>query len=191
MEFRDFTTQGYTALQWAMDFLSRHAPEQYDHLQRTVAEVVFAPAICGEGTWGCVRADHPWTVYLAQAPERIASIELLLTLAHEGFHIRIGPHGEYQMFPHRCSDGACSNSLERDRDPVYGLEKILRPKLEAALRAEGLQPHLAAPVPRPVLPSQRSGWRTLLEIAAATTLVIGTGMVVAAAAERIADELGA
>ncbi len=80
------------------------------------------------------------------------------------------------MFPHRCSDGACSNPLERDRDPIYGLEKILRPKLEAALYAEGLQAHLPAPVPRPAPRQPRSGWWEVLEAVAVTTLVVGVGV---------------
>ncbi len=120
----------------------------------------------------------------AQPPETMPSIELLLTLAHEGFHIRVGPRGEYQVFPHRCSDGACSNPYERDRDPVYGLEKILRPKLEAALYAEGLQPTLPAPVPPSPSRRPRMGWGKVLEAAVAVTLVVGAAVVIGKVAEE-------
>lgn len=176
MQAHNFTPQGLAALEWALAFLARHAPEQRDHLQRVATRISFDPAMCGERAWGCVRGDRPWTIFLAQPPETMPSIELLLTLAHEGFHMRVGPRGEYQVFPHRCSDGACSNPLERDRDPIYGLEKILRPKLEAALYAEGLQAHLPAPVPRPAPRQPRSGWWEVLEAVAVTTLVVGVGV---------------
>ncbi len=73
MQAHNFTPQGLAALEWALTFLARHAPEQRDHLQRVVTVISFNPAMCGERAWGCVRGDRPWTIFLAQPTSRITS----------------------------------------------------------------------------------------------------------------------
>lgn len=172
------TDAGRASLDWARRFMERHEPEQHAHLARVAHRIIVDPALCGAGAWGCVRSDHPWTIILGRPPESMPCIELLLTLAHEGFHIRPGPQGQFWIFPHRCSDSACSNPYERAVDPVYGIERVLRPRIEAALRAEGLDPLKPPPLPAALRRTPRSPWRIALEAAALTAGVVLVATVV-------------
>lgn len=147
------------ALRLALDFLARHLSWVHAHLARVTDRIVVSSAPCPTA-WGCVNDRAPFTIYVARAPHAIAVRELILTIAHEAWHVDLDEHGRwYVRHKHTCRADACSLPHERAMDPVYIFEDAIRPLVVEGLAREGIHGDTVAPVYEPTSqPTVSSPW---------------------------------